>query len=102
MNLIQRLKKNKPRVWAVIVFPAFIFATLVLFPIEVLINCTIELYHDTVRTFREFFRDLYWDCKYANREGVYIIKWAWKDWTHIVRTGKGLKDEKENDGTEEA
>ena len=32
MNAIQKLKKTKPRVWTVVVFPVFIFATLIVFP----------------------------------------------------------------------
>lgn len=92
MNAIQRLKKRNNRVWAITTFPVFVFATIVVFPIAAIWNCVDVFFHLLFRSVREFFIDLYYDCKYDNKDAVYCIKWAWRDWYSIITTGKGLND----------
>lgn len=96
MNAIQKLKKTKPRAWAVVVFPVFIFATLIVFPFAFVWNFLDNFFCLMCRSIKEFFHDLYVDCKYDNKEAVYCIKWAWRDWFSIIRTGKGFYDRGEN------
>lgn len=91
MNWFQKLKGTRPRIWTVVTLPAYIFATFILFPIEVLCAFVPNIWHEI----REMFNHLRWDWRDSYREGAYIIKWCWKDWFSIVKTGKGLNDETE-------
>ena len=89
MNSIQKLKKTHPRLWAVITFPAFVFATFILFPIEMIVVFVPCLWSEI----KSAFSNIIWDWKDCKKEPLLIIKLAWKDWVCIIRTGKGLEDE---------
>ncbi len=86
MNWFNRIKKSHPRIWAVITFPVFIFGTLVVFPLEILLNFIPCVWHEL----KEMFGHLRWDWVDCCKEPVYVIKWCWKDWFLIIKTGKGL------------
>lgn len=96
MNAIQKLKKTKPRAWAIVVFSVFIFATLIVFPFAFVWNFLDNFFCLMFRSIRYFFHDLYWDCKHDTNDAIYCIKFAWRDWFSIVKTGKGLYDEDKN------
>ena len=89
MNWFQRIKKSHPRTWAVITFPVFIFGTLIVFPLDILVNFIPDIWHEL----KEMFGHLRWDWRDCCKEPVYVIKWCWKDWFLIIRTGKGLGNE---------
>ena len=91
MNAIQRLKKSHPRVWLLVAFPGYLFGTFILFPLEFAIAFFRSCFWLLWRGIREFFGDLRSDIRFDNREAVYVLRWAWKDWFSILKTGKGIE-----------
>ena len=89
MNPFKKLNKTHPRIWAIIVFPIFIFGTLVVFPLDILINFVPCIFSEL----KSAFRHIIWDWRDCCKEPVYVIKWCWRDWYTIITTGKGLKTE---------
>lgn len=89
MNWFRKIKKSYSRTWAVVVFPVFIFGTLIVFPLDILINFIPDVWHEL----KEMFGHFRWDWRDCCEEPVYVIKWCWKDWFSIIKTGKGLQNE---------
>lgn len=97
MNAFQRLKKSNPKTWAWVTLPVFIFATLVVLPVSIIWDCVDNFFRLMYRSVREFFHDLYYDCKYDNKDVIPYMKLVWKDWFSIVRTGKGINNGQDKD-----
>lgn len=87
MTRLQRLQYLRPRLWAILAFVPFVLASVILFPLEIVLgflcNCP--------RIFKNLWRDVSSAFKDVVRGGMNIMRLAWIQWWDAVNGNRRLK-----------